>query len=81
MGATMPIEDSERQRMMQAKSIGPRMVGYLQEIGIERLDDLKTADAQDLALRINATLGRRHINRTGIRALESLIAHARSSDL
>lgn len=47
---------------------------------IERLDGLKTADAQDLALRINATLGRRHINRTGIRALESLIAHARSSD-
>jgi hypothetical protein len=33
----MPIEDSERLRMMQAKSIGPRMVGYLQEIGIERL--------------------------------------------
>ena len=76
----MPIEDSERHRMMQAKSIGPRMVGHLQEIGIERLDDLKAADAQELAFRINATLGRRHINRTGIRALENLIAHARACD-
>ncbi|MBD9558436.1 hypothetical protein ACI2KT_15105 [Ensifer adhaerens] len=36
------------------------MVGDLQEIGIERLEDLKASDAQDLALRINATLGRRH---------------------
>ncbi|MGE6782414.1 hypothetical protein ACQKGL_07820 [Ensifer adhaerens] len=74
----MPIEDSERQRMMQAKSIGPRMVGYLQEIGIERLEDLTAANAEDLAFRINATLGRRHINSVGIRALENLIAHART---
>ncbi|CAN7300056.1 hypothetical protein LJR010_001376 [Ensifer adhaerens] len=56
------------------------MVGDLPEIGIERLDDLKASDAQDLALRINATLGRRHINSTGIRALENLIAHARACD-
>lgn len=75
----MPIGDSERQRMMRAKSIGPRMVGYLEEIGIERLADLKSADAEDLAFRINATLGRRHINRTGVRALENLIAYAKTS--
>jgi hypothetical protein len=80
MGPAMPIEDSERQRMMRAKSIGPRMIGYLEEIGIERLDELKTAEAEDLAFRINATLGRRHINRTGIHALENLIAYAKSFD-
>lgn len=80
MGPAMPIEDSERQRMMRAKSIGPRMIGYLEEIGIERLDELKTAEAEDLASRINATLGRRHINRTGIHALENLIAYAKSFD-
>ncbi len=50
------------------------MVGDLQEIGIERLENLTVANAEDLALRINATLGRRHINSTGIRALENLIA-------
>ncbi|ANK73576.1 MULTISPECIES: hypothetical protein [Ensifer] len=50
------------------------MVGDLQKIGIERLEDLTVANAEDLALRINATLGRRHINSTGIRALENLIA-------
>ncbi|WVT72489.1 hypothetical protein QM996_13325 [Sinorhizobium chiapasense] len=76
----MPISDGERERMMRAKSIGPRMIGYLEEIGIERLADLKTADAEELAFRINATLGRRHINRLGIHALENLIAYAKSFD-
>ncbi|MBD9638418.1 hypothetical protein IB277_19105 [Ensifer sp. ENS07] len=56
------------------------MVGDLQKIGIERLEDLTVANAEDLALRINATLGRRHINSTGIRALENLIANARACD-
>ncbi|KSV63953.1 hypothetical protein N185_35730 [Sinorhizobium sp. GW3] len=56
------------------------MVGDLQEIGIEGLENLTVANAEDLALRINATLGRRHINSTGIRALENLIAYARACD-
>ncbi|WP_331372052.1 hypothetical protein [Sinorhizobium chiapasense] len=72
----MPLSEGERQLMLRAFSIGPRMIDYLEEIGIERLADLKGADAAELALRINVALGRRHINRMGIRALENLIALA-----
>ena len=62
--------------MLAAHSIGPRMVGYLEAIGIERLEDLAGADAREIALRVNAELKRKHINEQGVRALENLIALA-----
>ncbi|MBO6717590.1 MAG: hypothetical protein JJ913_06485 [Rhizobiaceae bacterium] len=67
------ISDHERQKMLRAHSIGPRMVGYLEEIGIERLSDLKGADAEAIAMRIDVALGRRHMNRLGVAALRNLI--------
>lgn len=73
------ISDVEKARMMRAHSIGPRMVSYLEMIGIERLEDLRDADAAELAFRINAELGRRHINAAGIKALENLIVLARKT--
>ena len=75
----MAIGEDEKQKMRQAHSIGPTMITYLELIGIEWLADLADADANELAFRINAELGRRHINATGVRALENLIAHARAS--
>ncbi len=62
--------------MLRARSIGPRMIAHLEEIGIERLADLRGADPAELALRIDVALGRRHINRQGIEALRNLIALA-----
>ena len=70
------IEGNERQKMLRAHSIGPRMIAYLEEIGIERLADLKGADAGEIAMRIDIALGRKHMNRLGIAALENLIALA-----
>ena len=70
------IAENERAKMLRAYSIGPRMIGYLEEIGIERLDDLKGADAEVLAMRIDVALGRRHMNRLGVEALRNLIALA-----
>ena len=70
------IDGNERQKMLRAHSIGPKMIAYLEEIGVERLSDLKGADAGGIAMRIDATLGRKHINRQGIAALENLIALA-----
>ena len=70
------IEVNERQKMLRAHSIGPRMIAYLEEIGIERLADLKGADAGEIAMRIDIALGRKHMNRLGIAALENLIALA-----
>jgi nucleotidyltransferase/DNA polymerase involved in DNA repair len=70
------IDAKERQKMLRAYSIGPKMIAYLEEIGIERLADLKGADAGELAMRIDIALGRKHMNRLGIAALENLIALA-----
>ncbi|PSJ49826.1 hypothetical protein [Kumtagia ephedrae] len=67
------IERAERDRMRKAHSIGPRMIAYLEEIGIERLSDLKGADPHEIAMRIDIALGRRHMNRLGVAALRNLI--------
>ena len=68
------IEPAERARMLKAYSIGPRMIGWLEEIGIERLEDLAGADAEEIAMRIDTALVRdRRLNRLGIAALRNLI--------
>lgn len=72
------ISDIERQKMLRAHSVGPRMIAYLEEIGIERLSDLRDADAGTLAMRIDIALGRKHMNRIGVEALRNLIALAAS---
>jgi hypothetical protein len=73
------IEHGERRKMLAAHSIGPTMVGYLQEIGIEKLSDLRGADPHELAMRIDIALGRRHMNRQGLAALVNLIELAEKS--
>lgn len=72
------IGEDDRQRMLRAHSIGSKMVDYLDAIGIKTFAELATADVAVLALRINAHLRRRHINRAGIAALQNLIARAKS---
>lgn len=52
------------------------MMTMLEAIGIVKLSDLKGADPEELALRINVHLGRNHINRNGVSALENLVAAA-----
>jgi len=75
-GSFMAINKAERQKMLRAHSIGSAMVRYLEAIGVERLSDLKGADAQTIALRMNAVFGRQHIDAQGVRALKNLIALA-----
>ena len=67
------IEDSERQRMLRAYSIGPTMIGYLDQAGIRRLDDLAGADAEEIAMRIEIATGHKHLNKLGLAALRNLI--------
>ena len=74
------LRPGEREKMLRAYSIGPKMVHYLEKIGIETLAELKDENAQELALRIDEMLGKRHMNKLGIEALENLIAHALSED-
>lgn len=72
------IDDTERKSMLRAHSIGPTMVRYLEEIGVERLADLRGASAEEIAMRIDIALGRKHMNRLGVAALSNLIALADS---
>lgn len=73
----MAFSPDERQVLLMAHSIGPKMVEYIELAGVSTLEDLARADARDLALEINARLGRPHINAMGIAALENAIAVAR----
>lgn len=72
------ISEDEKRKMLRAHSIGPKMILYLEEIGIERLADLRGADAEEIAFRIDIALGRRHMNRLGVAALRNLITLAES---
>jgi len=67
------IDERERSRMLKAHSIGPKMIAYLDEIGIKRLEDLVGQEAETLAMRIDIALGRKHMNSLGIQALSNLI--------
>lgn len=67
------ISEDERKSMLRAHSIGPKMIRYIEEIGIERLADLRGADPQQIAMRIDIALGRKHINSLGVAALRNLI--------
>lgn len=67
------ISDDGRRKMLRAHSIGPKMVSYLEEAGIERLSDLVGAQAEDIAFRIDIALGHKHMNRLGVEALRNLI--------
>ena len=73
----MTFAPEERQILLTAYSMGPKMVDYLERAGIDLLSDLACSDARKLALRINAMLGRPHINAAGVAALENAIAVAR----
>lgn len=66
------ISEDERKSMLRAHSIGPKMIGYLEDIGIERRD-LKGADPHQLAMRIDISVGRKHLNSLGVAALRNLI--------
>jgi nucleotidyltransferase/DNA polymerase involved in DNA repair len=70
------ISDDERKKMLQARSIGPRMIAHFEEIGIERLADFAGAEVNEIAMRIDVALGRKHINRQGVEAIANLIALA-----
>jgi nucleotidyltransferase/DNA polymerase involved in DNA repair len=70
------ISEDERRKILLAHSIGPRMVVYFEQIGIERLADFVGADADEIAMRIDIALGRKHMNRLGVDAIRNVIALA-----
>ena len=73
----MPLDPDSRRRIEAVPLCGPRTADHLDLIGIETFAELGDADPRDLRLRINAALGKPHINAMGVRALGNLVAAAR----
>lgn len=51
------ISQDERKSILRPHSIGPAMIDPREEIGIERLADLRGADAAELAMRCTMARG------------------------
>ena len=66
--------------MLQAHSIGPRMVALLEQAGFQSLAEIRDEDAHSVLLRIHVETGTR-LNAMGLRALENLIAHAQKEEI
>lgn len=70
------IDAAERRKMLSARSFGPRMLVYLDEIGIRRLSDLKGASIDEIVMRIDIVPGGRRLNKFGVGAVRNVIALA-----
>ena len=68
----------EREKMLKARSIGLRMVEYLERAGIRTFDELATRDADSLLLQIHVETGIR-LNAMGLETLANLVALAKES--
>lgn len=69
------ISAEEREKMLLAHSIGPKMISYLERSGITELRELCGRDAQTLLLQIHVETGVK-LNKMGLDALKNLIALA-----
>jgi predicted RecB family nuclease len=72
----MPLSPKDRARIEAVPLCGPRTADHLEMIGVASFDELADADAHELRIRVNAHLGRPHINAMGVRAFENAIAAA-----
>jgi hypothetical protein len=54
----MPISHEERNKMLAVRLCGPRVIGRLESIGIERLSDMAYRDPEDLVYEVNLEAGR-----------------------
>ena len=71
------FDDDALKALLETPEVGPKMVGYLEDIGIADMKALAAADPAILRLRINAHLGEPRLNTKGQDALAAMIATAR----
>lgn len=79
LGSGLPFSPVERESLLRVRLLGPKMVQYLELIGVSPLAELVRSDAIEPQLRFNAALGRRYVDKMGLRALENAITAARGS--
>lgn len=73
------ISPDERQKMLKAFSIGPKMITYLESAGIRTFAELAERDAESLLLQIHVETGVK-LNKLGLDALANLVALAQSDE-
>ena len=67
------LSDADRVVIEGVRSIGPYMIGLLEQAGIGSLANLQMRSAADLHFQIEVETGVR-LNRNGMKALENLVA-------
>lgn len=75
----MSLPQTDRAKIEAVPLCGPRTADFLEMIGIQSFDALADADAAQLRLAVNATLGRPLINAMGVRAFQNAIDAARAA--
>ncbi|MEP3278840.1 MAG: hypothetical protein ABJN26_19735 [Stappiaceae bacterium] len=67
------IAKNERKKMMQSYAIGPKMVDYLNQIGINKRTKLAKADPREISERIHQVIGDPNISEKQVESLGTLI--------
>jgi hypothetical protein len=77
--ALKAMSKADRAAIEAVPLCGPRTVEYLELVGVVSFAELAKADAAQLRLAVNASLGRPHINAMGQRAFQNAIDAARAA--
>ena len=71
------ISDDEKIRIGKAHSIGPKVIGWLEEAGYEKLSDFCAETPENINFRVEIATGITR-NKNAMKAYENLIAFAKS---
>ena len=53
----MPFSSNEREALLKAKGVGPKVIERLEQMGIESFEQLKKANVQDIVSAASAIVG------------------------
>lgn len=71
------ITQTEKSRIGEARSIGPTVIGWLEQAGYEKLSDFCTESPENISFRVEIATGIRP-NKNAMKAYQNLIAFAQS---
>lgn len=67
------IAKHERKKMMQTYAVGPKMMDYLNQIGINKRTKLAKADPREISERIHKVMGDPYTSEKQVESLGTLI--------
>lgn len=72
------MRHSEKMRISQARSVGPKLIQWLEHAGYESLEEFAGETPENISFRVEIATGIRH-NGNALKAYENLIDFARNS--